>query len=107
MFIIMGITRTLIVGVFMAMLITSGMRDGWKRNILTIIIAFAIGFGIGSLFYLEEQANVKTWNNGYCEECGGEWHLVDVVKGRNNGGTRYYWECKECYNLIDTTRNFK
>ena len=107
MFIITGIAMTLIVGVFMALLLTNGMKDGWKRNVVTIIIALAIGFGIGGLLTLEEQANVKTWNNGHCEECGGEWHLAGVTKSRNNSSTRYYWECEECNNLIDTTRNFR
>lgn len=107
MFIITGIAMTLIVGVFMALMLTSGMRDGWKRNVATIIVALVIGFGISGLLCLEEQANVKAWNNGHCEECGGEWHLAGTTKSRNNGSTRYYWECEECNNLIDTTRNFR
>lgn len=107
MFIITGIAMTLIVGVFMALMFTSEMKDGWKRNVVTIIIALAIGFGIGGLLTAEHEADKKAWNNGYCEECGGEWHLADVVKGRNNGSTRYYWECVDCYNVIDTVSRFK
>jgi formate dehydrogenase maturation protein FdhE len=109
MFIITGICMTFIVGLFMSLCIvnTTEMRDGWKKNLVTIVLALAIGFGISGLMTLEHQANVETWNDGYCEECGGEWHLVDVVKSRTNGGTRYYWECEDCYNLIDTTTKFK
>jgi hypothetical protein len=107
MFIITGIAMTLIVGVFLALMSTSEMKSGWKRNIVTIIIAFAIGFGISGLLTAEHKADVKTWNNGYCAECGGEWHLTDVVKGHNNGSTRYYWECVDCYNVIDTVNRFK
>ena len=107
MFIVMGLTMSIVVGAFMSLIITSGMRDGWKKNIVAIIIALAIGFGISGLLTLEEKGNVMVWNNGHCTECNGEWHLVDVVKSRTNGGTRYYWECENCYNVIDTTRNFK
>ncbi len=107
MFIITGLFMTVIGGWFFGLMFTSGMKDGWKRNVATIIISFAFGFGVSGLLCLEHQANVDTWNNGYCEECGGEWHLVDVVKSRNNGGTRYYWECEDCYNIIDTTTRFK
>lgn len=107
MFIITGIAMTLIVGVFMALMFTSEMKDGWKRNVVTIILALAIGFGIGGLLTAEHEADKKAWNNGHCAECGGEWHLADVVKGRNNGSTRYYWECVDCYNVIDTVSRFK
>ena len=107
LFIVNGVGMTFVVGGFMAMLITSGMKDGWKRVVVSIILAVAIGFGIGGLLTLEHMADVDSWNNGHCKECNGEWHLVDVEKGRNNGSTRYYWECEECYNLINTTRNFK
>jgi hypothetical protein len=109
MFIITGICMTFIVGLFMSLCIvnTTEMRDGWKKNLVTIILALAIGFGISGLLCLEEQANAKVWNNGHCEECGGEWHLAGTTKSRNNGSTRYYWECEECNNLIDTTRNFR
>lgn len=109
MFIITGIAMTLVVGVFMSICImgTVEMREGWLRKVITVILALAIGFGISGLLCLEEQANVKAWNNGHCEECGGEWHLAGTTKSRNNGSTRYYWECEECNNLIDTTRNFR
>ena len=83
------------------------MREGLLKNLITIVLALAIGFGFSGLLCLEEQANVTAWNNGYCEECGGEWHLAEITKSRNNGSTRYYWECEECNNLISTTRNFR
>ena len=109
MFIITGIAMTLVVGVFMSICIMGifEMREGWLRKLVTVILALAIGFGISGLLCLEEQANVKAWNNGHCEECGGELHLAGTTKSRNNGSTRYYWECEECNNLIDTTRNFR
>ena len=107
MFVIVGLVMSISVGGFMSLIFTSGMRDGWKKAVVAIIVSLAIGFGLSGLFALEEKGNVMAWNNGHCTECNGEWHLVDVVKSRNNGGTRYYWECENCYNVIDTTRNFK
>ena len=61
MFIITGICMTFIVGLFMSLCIvnTTEMRDGWKKNLVTIVLALAIGFGISGLLCLEEQANVK------------------------------------------------
>ncbi len=106
LFIITGITMTLVVGVFMSILLTSGMKDGWKRNIITVILAFAIGFSIGGLLTLEHITDEQTWNNGYCA-CGGEWELIDVEKGRRNSSTTYYYTCKECEHLISTHKNFK
>lgn len=107
MFVVTGLIMSVSVGGFMSLILTSSMRDGWKKVVVAIIISLAIGFGLSGLFALEEKANVMTWNNGHCTECNGKWHLVDVVKSGKNGGSRYYWECENCYNVIDTTRNFK
>jgi hypothetical protein len=51
MFIITGICMTFIVGLFMSICIvnTTEMKDGWKKNLVTIILALAIGFGISGL----------------------------------------------------------
>lgn len=107
MFVVVGLIMSVSVGGFMSLILTSGMRNGWKQVVVTIIIALVIGFGISGVCTLEEKGNVMVWNDGHCTECNGEWHLVDIVKSRKNGGSRYYWECENCYNTIDTTRNFK
>lgn len=107
MFVVVGLIMSILVGTFMSLMFTSEMKNGWKKNVIIIIIALAIGFGISGSLTAEHEADVKAWNNGHCAECGGEWHLTDVVKGRNNGSTRYYWECVDCYNVIDTVSRFK
>lgn len=105
LFIITGIVMTLIVGIFMSLMLTSGMKDGWKRNITTIILALVIGFTIGGLLTLEHVAEEKSWNNGHCV-CGGAWELLDIEKGHKNSSTTYHYTCEECNNLF-TSHSFK
>ena len=93
-FIITGILMTVVVGLFMGAMFTSSMKDGWKRVLVTLIIAFAIGFGISGLFTMERKGDEIQWNNGQCE-CGGDWDLVNIEHLRN-GGELYYHECTDC-----------
>jgi hypothetical protein len=106
LFIITGIAMTLIVGLFMSLLLTSGMRDGWKRNVITVILALVIGFTIGGLLTLEHIGDEEKWNNGYCA-CGGSWELFDIEKSRSNSSTKYYFTCDECQSLIQTNTYFR
>lgn len=105
LFIITGIVMTLIVGIFMSLMLTGGMKDGWKRNVTTIILALVIGFAIGGLLTREHIAEEKGWNNGHCA-CGGAWELLDIEEGRKNSSTTYYYTCEECNNLF-TSYSFK
>ncbi len=107
LFIITGIVMTLVVGVFMSICImgTVEMKEGWLRNLVTVILALVIGFTVGGLLTLENIGDRESWNNGHCE-CGGSWELVDVEKGYRNGSTTYYYTCEECDNLISTHSNF-
>jgi hypothetical protein len=106
MFIITGIGMTIIIGVFVALMLTSEMKRGWKKNLTTILLALAIGFGIGGLLTLDHIGDEQRWNNGHCT-CGGEWELADVEKGYRNGSTTYYYSCEECNEVISTHTNFK
>ncbi len=104
-FIFTAVLMTITVGAFMALMFTSGMKDGWGRAIVAIIIAIAIGCGIAGMFALEYKGDEMAWNNGTCE-CGGEWDLVNV-EHRKNSGNRYYWECEDCGHVIQTNRSFR
>lgn len=95
---------TIVVGLFMGAMFTSGMKDGWKRGIVTIIIALVIGFGIGGMLTAEHQGDVRAWNNGQCE-CGGEWELINIEHLRNSGEL-YYHECNTCGYVIRLHSNF-
>jgi hypothetical protein len=104
MFIVVGLFMSITVGGFLSMMFTSGMKDGWKKVVVAIIIAFAIGFGVSGLFALERKGDEMAWNNGHCE-CGTEWELVDVEHLKNSGEL-YYYGCDNCGAVIRTHSNF-
>ena len=99
MFIVAGLILTVSIGAFMSLLLTSEMKDGWKRNIISVIIALIVGFGISGLLMIEQEGYDKAWNNGHCE-CGTEWTLVDVERTRH-GGKFYYYQCNDCKKIIE------
>ena len=96
---------TVLGGWFFGLLVTSGMKDGWKKTVVGIIVALVFGFGVGGLLTLEHIAEDDGWNNGHCV-CGGSWELFDVEKGRKNSSTVYYYLCDECNDLF-TSHSFK
>ena len=104
MFIIVGLFMGIAVGRFLNMMFTSGMKDGWKKVVVSIIFALAIGFGISGLFALERKGDEMVWNNGYCE-CGTEWELVNIEHLKNSGEL-YYYGCDGCGAVIRTHSNF-
>ena len=104
MFVVVGLIMSVSVGGFMSLMFTSGMKDGWKKVVVAIIVALAIGFGISGLFALERKGDEMAWNNGHCE-CGTEWGLVDVEHLKNSGEL-YYYGCDNCGNVISTHSNF-
>ena len=53
MFIIGGVILTITLGAFMAMIFTSGMKNGIAKVIIGAVIASAIGFGLIGLVKLE------------------------------------------------------
>lgn len=99
MFIVSGLILTISVGAVMSLIFTSGMKDGWKKVIVSIIIAFIIGFGINGLITIEQESYNNAWNNGQCE-CGTEWTLVDIERSRY-GKKFYYYQCDNCKKVIE------
>ena len=63
MFVVVGLLMSITVGGFMSLMFTSGMKDGWKKVVVAIIVALAIGFGISGLFALERKGDEMAWNN--------------------------------------------
>lgn len=105
MFIISGIILTITLGAFMAMIFTSGMKDGIAKVIIGIVLAFAVGFGVIGLFGLEYKGDTKRWNNGTCTTCGTAFELFDIEHHRNSGNT-YYYKCENGH-LIKTANYFE
>ena len=105
MFVVIGLIMSISVGAFMSLMLTSGMKDGWKQVVVTIIVALAIGFGLSGLFALERKGDEMAWNGGHCE-CGAEWELVDIERLKNSGNL-YYYGCDNCGDVIKTHSNFR
>ena len=104
-FVATGILLTISVGAFMGLMFTSEMRGKVRRSVTAIVIALLFGFGISGLICLEHQADVDTWNNGYCE-CGGEWELFDVERVKN-GSDLYFYKCPDCKDAIRLHSEFQ
>ena len=105
MFIIGGVILTITLGAFMAMIFTSGMKNGIAKVIIGAVIASAIGFGLIGLVKLEYNGDAKRWNNGICTTCGTAFDLFDIEHHRNSGDT-YYYKCENGH-LIKTTNYFE
>ena len=98
MFVVMGLIMTVVVGIFFGLVMTAEMERTWKRNVVCILIALVIGFGLSALFTLECKGDEWTWNNGYCQ-CNGEWELFDVEHSRHSRDF-YYYKCQSCDDVI-------
>ena len=105
MFIIGGVILTITLGAFMAMIFTSGMKNGIAKVIIGAVIASAIGFGLIGLVKLEYNGDAKRWNNGICTTCGTSFDLFDIEHHKNSGDT-YYYKCENGH-LIKTTNYFE
>ena len=107
MFIIIigGIIFTVTLGAFMAMMFTSGMKDGIAKVIISTVIAFAIGFSVIGLIQLEYNGDAKRWNDGTCTICGTAFKLFDI-EHHNSSGNTYYYKCENGH-LIKTANYFE
>lgn len=105
MFIICGLVMSIFIGSFISFILTSNMKKGLKKNIATIFIALAIGFGFSGLLTLEKKSDEMVWNNGHCE-CGTKWKLVNIEHLKNNSGELYYYNCDNCNIIIRLHSNF-
>ena len=101
-FILTSFFLTITLGVFMGMLIVESILEYSSpiiKWIVGIIIAIAIGCGLGTLINLDNKDNDKAWNNGYCTECNGNYKLVSVV-GYRNSSDEYYYSCDKWGHVI-------
>ena len=103
-FIIFGLILTISVGLFMGLIITSGMNDGIFKNILMLIIALVIGFGITSIAFAERDYEAKKWNNGICTRCNTEWHFQSAT--REKSSTMYFYTCENGH-ILETRNLFQ
>lgn len=101
-FILISIFMSLTAGGFIAMCIVNIIAEDSKpivKWIIGIVLAVAIGCGIGGLITLQTKGDDKTWNNGYCTECNEPYKFVNKVHHRN-GGDEYYYTCDNCGHTI-------
>ena len=70
-FILTSILVSLTVGSYMAIFIVNIIAENNKsiiKWIMGIILAIAIGCGIGGLVTLQNKDDDEAWNNGYCTD---------------------------------------
>lgn len=90
-FIIFGLIMSITFGGVLALIATSGMKDGTPRVIVTIILSLTIGFGIMFFLVEEQKCEVKKWNNGICATCHTKWHFQSAIYGKTSAA--YYYTC--------------
>lgn len=81
------------------MAFTQGIKKGWLRAIIAIILSLAMGFGCLGLFEMEYNSDEALYNNGVHADCGGEWDFVSVTSSKH-GSKTYYYECDDCGAVI-------
>ena len=101
-FISVSVFMSLIVGGFMAMCIVNTIVENSKpvvKWIIGIILAVAIGCGIGGLFTLQSKGDNEAWNNGYCTECNEPYKFANKVYHKS-GDNEYCYTCDNCGHTI-------
>lgn len=101
-FILTSIFMSLIVGSYMAIFIVNIIAENSKsivKWIMGIILAIAIGCGVGGLITLQNKGDDEVWNNGYCTECDKPYKFSSVIHHRNSDD-EYYYTCDNCGHTI-------
>lgn len=101
-FILVSIFMSLTAGGFIAMCIVNTIAENSKpivKWIIRIVLAVAIGCGIGGLITLQSKGDDKAWNNGYCTECDKPYKFSSVIHHRNSDD-KYYYTCNNCGHTI-------
>lgn len=98
MFIILAIIFGVVVGGLFGAMFTSGAK-GWKKVVGFIATMVITGCVISGMFCAEQAGDEQAWNNGVCPNCNVSWIFANADHVRN-GGTLYYWNCKECNKVI-------
>lgn len=78
---------------FFPLMIAILAPETWRGRVIAVLIAIAIGFGVATLLYQEQESNHDRWNNGYCE-CGGQYQFSSATNYR--GSRDYYYTCDRC-----------
>lgn len=104
MFCFVAITCILTIGAFMALLWYSNFGRNIKGGkLITVLIACAIGLGVARLMFWEAENQRKIWNDGICAQCGGSMEFTNASHAKFE--TYYYFQCGDCGNIIELTRN--
>lgn len=99
---------TLTMGAFCGMIVVCSINCRYVvvKTLAGILTAALVGLAVGGMLTTSEKIDEARWNNGQCEECGGEWRLNGVTTTRM-GSKTYYWSCLDCGNVIETSTRFK
>lgn len=106
-FVICAVIMTFTLGAYISIIIVATFMKNNKtivKNIVRFIIALTIGCLVSFALVSESNANDKTWNNGYCTQCGNPYRFVNV--DRSFSTTRYYWTCDNCRKVIELQKNY-
>lgn len=103
MLIIVFAVSTLTIGLWFGLFISADYH-GIGRAILTIVVAILMGLIFTYVGTNDIRQDTKNWNDGYCNNCGNSWTLLNVSK--NSGNTTYFYTCDNCGSLIETTQFF-
>ena len=104
MFCFVAITCILTIGAFMALLWYSNFGRNIKGGkLITVLIACAIGLGVARLMFWDAENQRKIWNDGICARCGGEMEFTSASHAKFE--TYYYFQCRDCGNIIELSRN--
>lgn len=97
--IIGGLLMGGIMGLPVGLLIAIG-RDTWWGKMLAILISCGICFGFGCMFGQENINDTNKFNNGVCEQCGGEYRFTSSTRYCMN--KTFYYTCQDCGWTIET-----
>lgn len=99
-YIIIGILVALAFGAMIVGIIIQHCRIKKIPIVIGIIISIIIGYAV-AVSYIENNAkSEREWNNGYCDECGGQWTFTNGTYKRYSGQV-YYYKCDKCGKVIE------
>lgn len=81
-------------GFFVGMILTTDIKKKIFRVIAVLIVICIIAGGLSAIIVHEHQSDLIAWNDGFCSECAGKYHLVSVEK------RKCYYTCEDCGKVI-------
>jgi DNA-directed RNA polymerase subunit RPC12/RpoP len=78
--------------------------DDIIRLIVIIAVVVVIGFVINFFDERERDKEVKTYNNGICTECGGDYQFTGAS---GHATKKYYYTCDKCGHTIEMSEIMK